>query len=123
MDLHKVLFFIHENVDKIIPENRIDDYILDYIHMTRDNNTLRRMVMALINNAENQAAEAIHLSQWSDFIICCLQEDSKVIADFCILNGLEYKNMWEKFDANYESDMTKDMKALVAAIEVEENGF
>ncbi len=31
--------------------------------------------------------------------------------------------MWEKFDANYESDMAKDMKALVAAIEVEENGF
>ena len=123
MDLHKVPFFLHENVDKVIPENRIDDYISDYVNLTRDDNTLRRMIMGLTNSKGNQAAEAIYSTQRSDFIVCCVQDDAKVIAEFCDLNGLEYKNMWEKFNPNYESDMTREMKALVAEIEVEEKGF
>ncbi len=123
MDLHKVPFFIHENVDKVIPDNRIDDYISDYVNLTREDNTIRRMIMGLTNSAGNQVAEAIYATQRSDFIVCCLQNDSTVISDFCDLNGLEYKNRWEKFNPNYESDMARDMKALVEAIEVEENGF
>lgn len=70
-------------------------------------------------------AEAMYeySTQHADYIISCTQENFKVIANFCYLHALEYRNMWNKSDLNYESDMTKDMKALVAAIKVEENGF
>ena len=122
MDIHKVQFFLRENIDKVIPENRIEDYIKDYAYLSPNENTLRRMIMALTNDQGNQVAEAIYSTQREDFIISCLQGNSKVIADFCDLHALEYKNMWERFDPNYESDLTKEMKALVATIEVEENG-
>ena len=123
MDLHRVPFFLHENIDRVIPDTRLDNYIADYANLTRDDNTLRRIIMALTNSQGNQVVEAIYSTQRSDFVVCCLQENSKFLADYCDLHALEYKNMWEKFDPNYESDMAKDMKALVAAIEVEENGF
>ena len=123
MDLHRVPFFLHEQIDRVIPDTRLDNYIADYANLTRDDNTLRRIIMALTNSQGNQVVEAVYSTQRSDFVVCCLQENSKVLADYCDLHALEYKNMWEKFDPNYESDMAKDMKALVAAIEVEENGF
>ena len=123
MDTHKVPFFIHENVDRVIPADRLHNYIKDYANLTPADNTLRRIIMSLTNTQGNQAAEAIYATQREDFIITCLQENSKVIADYCALHSLEYKNMWEKFDPNYESDMTKSMKEIVAAIEVEEKGY
>jgi hypothetical protein len=101
----------------------LDDFIKDYANLTPSENTLRRIIMSLTNAQGNQAAEAIYATQREDYIISCLQEDSKVIANFCDLHALEYKNMWDKFDPNYESDMTKNMKELVAAIEVEEKGY
>lgn len=79
--------------------------------------------MTLTNSQGNQVAEAIYSTHRNDFIITCIQSDSKVIADFCDLHALAYTNMWDKFDPNYESDLTKDMKALVEAINLEENGF
>ena len=79
--------------------------------------------MSLTNDSDNQAAEAIYFTHRSDFIVSCLKQDSKVKADFCDLHALLYKNMWDKFDPNYESDLTKEMKALVAEIDIEEDGF
>ena len=123
MDTHKVQFFLHENADKVIPATRLADYITDYANLTDTDNTLRRIIMSLTNSEGNQVAEAMYSTQRSDFIISCEQANSKVIADFCDLHALEYKNMWDKFDPNYESDMARDMKALVEQIDVEEKGF
>ena len=123
MDTHKVQFFLRENVDKVITGTRLDDHHKGYPHLPETDNTLRRIIMALANSQGNQVAEAIYSTQRKDYIISCEQENSKVIADYCDLHALDYRNMWDKFDPNYESEMAKDMKALVAEIEVEENGF
>ena len=47
MDTHKVQFFLREKIDRVIPENRIEDYIKDYAYLSPNENTLRRMIMAL----------------------------------------------------------------------------
>jgi hypothetical protein len=123
MDIRQAPFFIQENIDRVIHEQKMGDYMTSYPQISAEDNTLRRIIMTLTNNQGNQAAEAIYSTHRSDYVISCLQGDSKVIADFCDLHALSYKNMWDKFDPNYESDLTKDMKALVEAINLEETGF
>ena len=123
MDAHQAPFFIREDIDRVIPSSTMTDYIKSYPQISDEDNTLRRILMTLTNSQGNQVAEAIYSTHRNDFIITCIQSNSKVIADFCDLHALEYTNMWDKFDPNYESDLTKDMKALVEAINLEENGF
>ena len=76
MDTHKVQFFLREKNDRVIPENHIEDYIKDYAYLSSNENTLRRMIMALTNDQGNQVAEAIYSTQREDYIISCLQGDS-----------------------------------------------
>lgn len=98
MDAHKFQFFLHENVDRVIPPSRLKDFIKDYANLTSDDNTLRCIIMALTNSKGNQVAEAMYSTQCANYIISCLQENSKVMANFCDLHTLEYKNMWKKID-------------------------
>jgi hypothetical protein len=123
MDARQAPFFLQEDIDRVIPATRLNAYIHTHPQLTTEDNTLRRVIMSLTNDSGNQAAEAIYSTHRSDFIVSCLRQDSKVIADFCDLHALMYKNMWDKFDPNYESDLTKEMKALVAEIDLEEDGF
>ena len=123
MDVHQAPFFIREDIDRVIPSQTMTEYMKSYPQVAETDNTLRRILMSLTNGKGNQVAEAIYSTHRNDYIITCVQSDSKVIADFCELHALSFTNMWDKFDPNYESDLTKDMKALVEAINLEENGF
>ena len=123
MDAHQAPFFIQEDIDRAIPDVRMTAFIKAHPQLTADDCTLRRIIMSLTNDQGNQVAEAIYSTHKSDFLVSCLRKDSKIIAEFCELHTLSYRNMWDKFDPNYESDLTKVMKSIVAEITVEEEGF